>query len=354
MNVIHIGLGGRGRQWLGMVRDCPNMTSVSCVDPDTSALEWVRVHFPDQRDTCYKQLDEALRHIKPDAAIIASPLAMRAGLALQALEAGLTVMIEPPFAASLTEAARVMEVSHRTGQPVIVAQHDRDTHCETTVQQLVCEGRIGTLTHVSCVDRHRSLAQSNPLMQANYAQVLDVGIHHFDRLRRMLGVNPVRLIARCSKAPWSAYRHGSTTEALLEMEHNIHVQYHGSLTSNHDEHRLWIEGDRGVLWTDRSRLWWRKRGWRLFLPIRARKRSANSAPTYPRGGMIMGLNQLKAAVDKRRPLDPRDADNLWTLAMVEAVMLSDRTGMAVCIDNLFSDTGITLPASVHNVPAGKS
>jgi hypothetical protein len=61
------------------------------------------------------------------------------------------------------------------------------------------------------------------------------GIHHFDSLRRVLGVNPVSLMARCSRAPWSAYRHGSTTEALLEMEHNIHVQYHGSLTSNRNE-----------------------------------------------------------------------------------------------------------------------
>ena len=124
MNVIHIGLGGRGRQWLEIVRDRPDMRSVGCVDPDTSALDWVRVHFPDQRDACYERLDEALRHVKADAAIIASPLALRAGLALQALEAGLTVMIEPPFAASLTEAAQVVEVSRRTGQPVIVAQND--------------------------------------------------------------------------------------------------------------------------------------------------------------------------------------------------------------------------------------
>jgi predicted dehydrogenase len=354
MNVIHIGLGGRGRQWLGVVRDRPDMRSVSCVDPDTSALDWVRVHFPDQRDACYAQLDEALRHVKADAAIIATPLALRAGLALQALEAGLTVMLEPPFAASLTEATQVMEVSRRAGQPVIVAQNGHDTHCETAVQRLVREGRIGTLTHVSCVDRRLSSAQGHSLMQADYVHVLDVGIHHFDSLRRMLGVNPVSLMARCSKAPWSLYRHGSTTEALLEMEHNIHVQYHGSLTSNRDEHMLWIEGDRGVLWTDRSRLWWRKRGWRFFLPTRARKISASNAPKHPRGGMTLWLNQLKAAVDERRPLDPSRDDTVWTLAMVEAVMLSDRTGMAVRIDDLLSDTGITLPTPAHNAPGGKS
>jgi predicted dehydrogenase len=95
MNVIHIGLGGRGQQWLGVVRGRPDMRSISCVDPDTSALDWVRVHFPDQRDACYERLDEALRYVA-DAAIIASPWRCVRAWLLQALEAGLTVMIELP------------------------------------------------------------------------------------------------------------------------------------------------------------------------------------------------------------------------------------------------------------------
>ena len=353
MNVIHIGLGVRGRHWLEMLRTRSDMRSVGCVDPDASALDWVRAHFPNRRDACYKKLDNALRQVKVEAAIIASPLALRADHAIQALEAGLTVMIEQPLAASLAEAGRVVEAARRTGQPVVVAQNDQDRRCEATLQQLVCEGKVGSITHVSCVDRRACPTQGHLLAQTDYAQLLDVGALHFDTLRHMLGVNPVSVMARCSRAPWSRYQHGSTTEALLEMEHNIHIQYYGSLTSNRYEHTLWIEGDRGVLWINHSRLWWRKRGWRFFLPMCARKIPAGNARKYRREGAATWLNQLKTAVAERKAADASGEDNLWTLAMVEAAMLSDKAGKAVRIDDLFRDVGMTPPTSPHAAPGGR-
>jgi predicted dehydrogenase len=340
MNIIHIGLGARGRHWLEVVRDLPDMRSVGCVDPDASARDWVRARFPDQKDTCYETLDEGLRHVKADAAIIASPPVLRADQAIQALEAGLTIMLEKPFAAGLVRTAQVVEASRRTGRPIIVAQGRGDTYGEGIVQQLVREGRVGTITHVSCIDRRSSPAPGDLLNQNDYAQMLATGAYHFDSLRRMLGINPVCMMARCSEAPWSPYQHGSTTEALLEMEHNIHVQYHGSLTSTRDEHTLWIEGDRGVLRTHRSRLWWRKRGWRFFLPMRTGKTLLDKAPRYAHTSMETWLNQLKAAVVERQPPDASAEDNLWTSAMVEAVMLSDKTGRSVRIDDLFRAAGL--------------
>lgn len=41
MDIIHIGLGVRGRHWLEIVRDDPRVISVGCVDPELSALGWV-------------------------------------------------------------------------------------------------------------------------------------------------------------------------------------------------------------------------------------------------------------------------------------------------------------------------
>jgi predicted dehydrogenase len=354
MNVIHIGLGVRGRHWLGIVRDRPDIRSVACVDPDASALDWVRAHFPDQRDTCYEKLDAALQHISVDAAIIISRADLHADQAIQALEAGLTVMTEEPIATSLAQAARVAEASRRANQPVIVAQKYDDTRSKATLQQLVHEGRVGTIAHVSCVDRRSSPTEDNFPAQTAYIQLLDVAAHHLDNMRSMLGVTPVSVMARCIKAPWSAYRHGSTTEALLEMEHNIRVQYHGSLTSNRDEHTLWIEGDRGVLWTDCSRLWWRKRGWRFFLPIRARRIPEGDALRNPRASTTTLLNQLRAAAIGRRPPETLGEDKLWTVAMVEAVMRSDKTGKAVRIGDLFREAGVTIPTSTRNPPGGRS
>jgi predicted dehydrogenase len=344
INVIHIGLGASGRHWLEVVRGRPDIRTVGCVDSDATALEWVRTRFPEHRHVCYEQLEEALRCIKADTAIIASPPALRAGHAIQALEAGMAVAIEPPLAISLVGAAQMMAASHHSSQPLIPAQSHQHTRCEATVRQLVRDGRLGAITHVSYLDRRSCEAQDQVSPQTDYAQVLHVGAHHFARLQRMLGVNPVSVMARCSNTPWGPYQHGSRTEALLEMEHNIHIQYYGSLTSNRRDHVLWLEGDRGVLWTDFSRLWWRKRGWRFFLPLSVYEILATHTGKSSRHGTIAWLDQLKAAVVEGRPPDTSDGASLWTAAMVEAAMLSDRVGKVVHIDDLFHSAGIQLDA----------
>ena len=344
MDVIHLGLGIRGRHWLEIVRDHPDVTPVGCVDPDTTALDWVKTHFPGMH--CFASLSDALQHITAAAVIITSPPAFHASQAIEALEAGLGVMLETPFATTLAEGVRVVRTAQGTGQALMVAQNYRFAPCEQTLQRCIRAGKVGTITHVSCTDRRAHPAQGNFLAHADYAQVLDVGAHHFDSLRSILGVNPVRVMARCGKAPWSEYRHGSTTEACLEMEHNINVQYYGSLTSNRSEHALWIEGDQGILWTDRRRVWWRQRGWRFFVPIRTHKVPPGDAMKYPRQGTATLLQQFQAAVCEGRVPETHGEDNLQTLAMVEAAMRSDTTGKTVCIAELFATAGMPTPAAV--------
>jgi predicted dehydrogenase len=345
MNIIHVGLGVRGRHWLEIVRDNPEGTSVGCIDPQAPALDWVKSHFPNLREVCYDNSEKALKNIKADAAIISSPPAFHATHAIMALEAGLAVMIEKPFATSVAEGMRIVETSRRTRCPVMVGQNYRYRRCEQTLRKLLREGKVGTVTHVSYVDRRARAAQGNFLAQVEYAQLLDVGAHHFDSLRSILGVNPVRVIARCGKAPWSAYLHGSTTEGILEMENNISIQYHGSLTSNRYESSLWIEGDKGVLRADQTHVWWRKRGWKFFLPLRMVKIPPGDALKYPREGTATLLDQLSAAVRLKRLPETNGEDNLWTLSMVEAAMLSDKTGKVVEIANIFKPASVSQESS---------
>src|SRR5262245_24744247 len=170
MNVLHIGLGLRGRHWLEIVRDRSDIRSVACVDPDASALNWAKTHFPTLSRACYPHLEEALKATGADAAIIASPLARHASQAIQALEAGLAVMIETPLAGAVAEAARVVEAARYAGRPVMVAQNYRYARCERRLQQLVGEGKLGTITHVSCIDHRRRPRPDHDLAQVDYCQ----------------------------------------------------------------------------------------------------------------------------------------------------------------------------------------
>src|SRR5262245_26497347 len=124
VKIIHIGLDAGGKRWLEIIRDCPNMTTVGCVDSETAALDWTRKHYPTLSSVCHTSLQEALKNSKVDAVIISSPPPFHADHCIQALEAGLAVMVEKPFA-NIDDALRVSERSEKLKRPVLVAQNDR-------------------------------------------------------------------------------------------------------------------------------------------------------------------------------------------------------------------------------------
>ncbi len=334
MEILHIGLGIRGRHWLEIVRDRKDADSVGCVTSHVASREWVGQQFPGV--PCYEHLEEALQQSGANAAIVASAPTQHAVQAIAALEAGLAVMVEKPMAASLAEGLDMAAAARRASRPLMVAQNYRYQRHEQAMRGLVRDGKMGTITHVSCIDRRAEPVGDNYRSRMDYVQVMEVGEHHFDGLRNVLGVNPVRVMAHCGQAPWSGYQHGATTEAFLEMEAGIRVQYYGSLTANRYEHELWIEGERGALRMDARRVWWRKRGARFFLPLSMPKIQPGDAMRYPRAGTASLLDQLHAAVHHEATPETHGEDNLWSLAMVEGVKASDRDGQSIDITQMLS------------------
>jgi len=318
MKIIHIGLGVRGKHWLEIVRDYPQMTSTACVDPEPSALASVQTHFPDLRNACYPNLDEALKNVKADAAIIASPPPYHGDHCLQALEAGLAVMVEKPFTTNVQDAVGIVERSEVLKRPVLVAQNYRFIPAERSLRQLIREGRIGKISFATCISRRQRPGRGTFLGTMDYPQITDVGVHHFDSLRGMLAIDAIAISCRVSNPPWSDYRDGAVTEALIEMEGGVAVQYVGTLTSDRDEYSLRIEGEEGVLWTDRKRLWWRKKGWRFFMPVSKVSVPKGDELPYPREGTTSLLNSLRDAVLHGQQPETSARDNLQTLAMVDS------------------------------------
>jgi predicted dehydrogenase len=346
MDILHIGLGERGQQWFEIVQSRRDAVSVACVDSDAAPRQWAQRHASGL--AYYERLEEALQQVRADAAVVATPLASRAADAMAVLEAGLAVMIEKPFAPNLAQGVQVMAVAHRTGRPVLVAQNNRYRRCERALRTLLREGKVGTVTHVSCIDRRRQTAAARGEAPVDYIQLHEVAAHHFDSLRGALERNPVRVMAQISQAPGSPYPHGSTTEAFFEMEDHIPIQYYGSLTANRDAFELRLEGEYGALRTDGRRLWWRKKGARFFLPMRIPKISAADALKPPREGMASLLDQLQAASISGAAPETHGDDNLWSLAMTEAVMWSDRSAQTVEIADVCAAAGMSAAAISQN------
>ena len=153
IKIIHIGVGGRGRHWLDFVAQHPDFTAAACVDVDDKALESARAVPGQEHGTFCKSLADALSRTQADAVLITSPSFLHAQHALQALDAGLAVMVEKPFAGNLAEAQAVVDRARAVGRAVLVAENYRFFQAERTVRHMLDKGVVGRIAAVECVDR---------------------------------------------------------------------------------------------------------------------------------------------------------------------------------------------------------
>lgn len=334
--ILQIGAGIRGRHWIGFIQAHPDVHHVGLVEPDPSnrakAQAMLGAAVP-----VFADLEAALAAVRADAALIASPSALHAAQTLRCLDAGLTVLVEKPLATSIAEAQTVVARSRATGRQVIVAENYRFFPAERTVKKLLEAGFLGRLDYLALTDRRRMPrgTEGDWLFTIRYPQLQEIAIHHFDSLRAFIGTPPLAIAARVWNPPWSDYAHGANTEALIEFA-DVRVQYLGTLMSHRFGFSLWIEGEKGVLWTNRKWVFFRPAGSRWFRPLRNVKVPPGDEKPYPQGGTRSLLNSLVAAVREGTPAETRAEDNIWTVAMVEAGRRADEEARRVAIAEVYA------------------
>ena len=335
IKIVQVGAGLRGRQWAGFVKAHPDVECVAIVELDAAAREKAR---PMLGGGCAEFADvaEALQKVKADAALIVSPSSTHAEVAIRCLDAGLTVMVEKPLAVTVDEGRRVLERAREVGKQVIVAENYRFFPAERTVLRLLREQFLGRLDNAIMIDRrHQPSRVEGPWFgQIEYPQLQEIATHHFDSLRGFFGAKPNSIHVRAWNPPWTDYKHGANTEALVDFGH-MQVQYLGTLLSHRYGFSLWVEGEKGVLWTNRRIVMWRPGGSRWFRPIRNDKVPKGDEKPYPQGGTTTLLNSLRDAVLKGTPAETRGEDNIWTVAMVEAGKRSDRERRTVDLAEVY-------------------
>ena len=181
---------------------------------------------------------------------------LHARQAIRCIEAGLTVMVEKPFgdqrstkAAGVLERARAArQAGHRRRElPVLARPSARSS-------KLLQEEFLGALDNAIMVDRrHQPSHTEGPWFgQIDYPQLQEIAIHHFDSLRSLLRT-PADRNHRQGLEPaldrLSARRQHRGTDRL--RRHARAVPRHHAVASLRVLD-LWIEGEKGVLWTNRK------------------------------------------------------------------------------------------------------
>lgn len=346
IKILQIGAGIRGRHWAQFIKNYPDAECVALVEPDDTSRRLAEEIIGSGTCRFHTDLQGALKDCRADAAFIVSPSALHAELTLRCLDAGLTVMVEKPLATTVAEGRRVIERAHAVGRQVIVAENYRFWPAERTIRRLLQEGFLGRLDNAIMIDRrHQPSRVEGPWFgQIEYPQLQEIATHHFDSLRGFFGTRPDNITVSVWNPPWTDFKHGAHTEALIQFGH-MRVQYVGTLLSHRYGFSLWIEGERGVLWTNRKFVAFRPAGSRWFRPMRSDKVAKGDERPYPQGGTTTLLNSLRDAVLHGTPAETIADDNIWTVAMIDAGKISDRERRTVDLADIYDGSAQGAAAS---------
>ena len=189
----------------------------------------------------------------------------------------------------------------------------------------------GRLHWAECVDRRDQPSHTQgPWVKAmEHPFLTEIAVHHFDSFRYLFGRRPASIFAASYNPPGKQLRKGSGGHGRDRTRRRLADSVRRQHGASRYEFALWIEGEKGDLWTDRQRVWWRPRGRRFFRPCRSVAVPKGDELPYPKAGTVSLLNQFRDAVQHGRVPETSADDNLWTLAMVEAGILSHREGRRV-------------------------
>lgn len=186
INVAVVGFGNAGRTFHApLVQACPDLVLHTIVSrrPDEVAAVW-----PDVR--VLPTFEAALADPDLHLIVLATPDALHAEQAMAALNAGKAVVVDKPFALTLADARRVVDLAKSEGLFLSVFQNRRWDADFLALQAEIASGRLGDIVTVeSRYDRHRPVVLDRWREAEGSGGVwLDLGPHLIDQILTLFGM----------------------------------------------------------------------------------------------------------------------------------------------------------------------
>ena len=324
--MLQVGLGPHGRNWARQVLpDIKEADFVGFVDTDPNALDLLRQQANIAAGKCYESLREAINATHPEAVLVTTALAAHAPVIRVALEAGLNVLVEKPFAPDLETATELVAMAAAKDLALMVSQNYRFFPAPRAIAALIREGALGALYSVAIDFRRYSPGTPADRRGRHHLEeqplLVDMSIHHFDLLRLILNREPDRVYCEAWNPVWSNFSGPPVAVASIDFD-GVVVSYRGSwvsaapITPWAGDWRLEFEHGE-VFWTNRA-----DDATHDKVVVHARTGRPRSAQlramqwTGPWGTLMEFID----AVQTGREPETSGRDNLGTIALMDAAV----------------------------------
>ena len=317
LRIALVGAGRRGLEWAREIASAPEWRLTACVDADAGALARAARELALPDSACFTTLPEALEATPCDAAIVATPPDRHREPCEIALGRGLGVLVEKPFTVSLEDAQALVDLSSSRDAPIVVGQNLRYTRAHRAVRRLVSSGALGEIRMVVCQSYRAPQAAS---WRDTFEDMIvwEVAVHHLDALRFTVGELSGVMAESFGTTP------GRSLQAMLAFEGGARGLYVATYeSSGHEffergqEYYERVVGDRATLHVLHRWLVLCPRGGMPRLVRRGRRETSEERVL---------LEQLRRALETGETPECSGADNLRTVAAVEACAVSVTEG----------------------------
>jgi predicted dehydrogenase len=337
LRILLAGLGVRGRHWANVITRSGRAEIAAYADPNPAAITRTAEQYGERPS--FASAEAALAAVEGlDAVVLANPPLGRQGQVDAAVARKLPLLIEKPLALDMAEAARLVETAERAAVPLMVGLNFRYLGVTKATQTLLASGTVGQpsfarFTYERYRDGHRPDLNKYPLTM-DQPMLWEQSIHHFDLLRYVYGVEPVRVSACTWNPPWSMYASDTNVAALFTFENGLVVNYQGTWQSGWAEPAFEWRTDctAGVI-TQRAQF-----GDLFYAP---RQQSALTPVKLPPHELWITETEglLAAFIDSltlNTPLPCSGRDHLASLAMVQACITASREARCVEIASVLA------------------
>jgi predicted dehydrogenase len=174
------GIGYWGSKHVRTMRSLDSVSKVVIIDPSEDRITKLRHTFPEV--DAYPDLESALPHI--DALVVATPPSTHAPLACAAMEAGKHVLVEKPFATSLADAHKMVDLAEERGVTLMVG-HTFEYHSAVwALREMITRGDLGDLYYLDTSRLNLGLYQHDVNV------LFDLAPHDISILNYVLGSTP--------------------------------------------------------------------------------------------------------------------------------------------------------------------
>ena len=193
IRVVVVGAGSMGLNHVRVLKDFGDDVAqlVGVAEADEAARARVASRFGIK---CYADFREMIAETKPDLATVVVPTNLHFDVASHILDAGVSLLVEKPIAASVDQARKLIELADARGVKLAVGHVERFNPAVVELKHLLDSDSLGSIFSLLA----RRLGPFPPRIR-DVGVILDLATHDLDVMRYLTGSDVVHASAETQR-----------------------------------------------------------------------------------------------------------------------------------------------------------